>query len=103
MALILMGNWGPISLTKTDKYLSEEGSEEELNSPDTQLTWFFRLALLYFLRRDIVKLQRITQRAISFLRTLQEKIVSDSEDDQIFPEIENLYGHLFFQKSLFNF
>src|SRR5258708_22551733 len=37
------------------KYLSEEGGERRLSSPDTQLTWFFRLALLSFLRRDIVK------------------------------------------------
>ncbi len=37
------------------------------------------------------------------MQTLQEKIVSDTEEDQIIPDIENLYGHLFFQKALFNF
>jgi len=85
------------------KNLSEEGRRESLGIPDTQLTWFFRHALLSFLRRDIVKLQRITQQAISFVQSLQEKIVSDLEEDQIIPDIENLYGHLFFQKSLLNF
>ncbi|HYT45334.1 MAG TPA: DEAD/DEAH box helicase, partial [Methylomirabilota bacterium] len=85
------------------KYLSEKGSEERLNSFDTRLTWFFRLALLSFLRRDIVKLQRITQRAISFILTLQETLISDTEEDQVVPDIENLYGHIFFQKSLLSF
>jgi len=85
------------------KYLSEGRGEEIPSSPDIQLIWFFRLALISFLRRDIVRLQRITQQAISFVQTLQDKIVSDSEEEQIFPEIENLYGQLFFQKALFNF
>ncbi len=92
-----------LAKTAERKYLSEEGREETPSSPDIQLTWFFRLALLSFLRRDIVKLQHITRRAISFIQTLQEKIVSDSEEDQTVSDIENLYGHLFFQKSLFNF
>lgn len=84
-------------------YLSEERGEETPNQPDTELTWFFRLALISFLRRDIVKLQQVTQQAISFVQALQEKIVSDAEEDQIVSEIENLYGHLFFQKALSNF
>ncbi len=85
------------------KALSEEGKDERPNTPDFNLTGFFRQALLAFLRRDIVKLQRVTQRAISFAHTLQEKIVSDSEEEQIFLDIQNLYGHLFFQKALSNF
>jgi len=90
-------------LAKVVERKYKEGSEERPSNPDDQLTWYFRLALLSFLRRDISKLKGITLQAISFAQTLQEKIVSDSEEDQIVPDIENLYGHLFFQKSLFNF
>lgn len=85
------------------KTLTEEGKDERPNTFDFNLTWFFRQALLAFLRRDIVKLQRITQRAISFVHGLQEKLISDSEDEQIILDIQNLYGHLFFQKALSNF
>ncbi len=40
-------------------YLSEEGTGERFSSSDATLTWFFRHALLSFLRRDIVKLQQV--------------------------------------------
>lgn len=86
------------------KYLYiEEGEVEISNDPETNLTWFFRLALVYFLKRDIVKLQHLAQRAISYVQAIQEKLISDSEEEQVIPDFENLYGHLFFQKSLFNF
>ncbi len=85
------------------KALAEEVVDERNNTPDFNLTWLFRQALLAFLRRDISKLQRITQRAISFVKALQERIVSDSDEEQVILDIQNLYGHLFFQKALSHF
>lgn len=92
-----------LAKTVEKKYPSTEETKEIFSSSDTHLAWFFRRALLSFLRRDIVRLQQVTQQAISFVRTLQEKLISDSEEDQVIPNIVNLYGHLFFQKALFNF
>ncbi len=86
------------------KYLlAEEEKRERYHDLDTALTWRFRQALLSFLRRDIVALQEVTQQAITFVQTVQEKLVSDSEEEQLIANIENFYGHLFFQKALFNF
>lgn len=85
------------------RYGEAERDIELSQDLDTNLAWFYRLALLYFLKRDIIKLQRIAQQAISYIQTIQEKFVSDSEEEQIITNIENLYGHLFFQKALFNF
>lgn len=86
------------------RYLVEEVEKRtNLSHLDTDLTQFFRQALLSFLRRDIVKLQRVTQDAMSSVRTIQGRIISDSEEEDAIQSIENLYGHHFFQKSLFDF
>ncbi|GHO65547.1 hypothetical protein KSC_044390 [Ktedonobacter sp. SOSP1-52] len=85
-------------------YLVEStGKQKAFTELDTDLTQFFRQALVSFLRRDIVKLQRITQSALSFVRSIQERLISDSQEDDVILNTENLYGHLFFQKSLLNF
>src|SRR6266700_6502557 len=87
-----------------DKYGYVEREEIALSDdPDTDLTWFFRQALFHFLKRDILKLQSIAQRAITYIRSVQEKLVTDSEEEQIILDLQNLYGHLFFQKSLLYF
>ena len=85
------------------RYAEAERVIERSQDLDTTLAWFFRIALFYFLKRDIIRLQRIAQQATSYIQAMQEKFVSDSEEEPFIPNIENLYGHLFFQKALFNF
>jgi len=85
-------------------YIAEETEGKiNLSSSDENLTLFFRYALISFLRRDIAKLQRDTQENMSFIRAIQEKIVQDLDEEDGRLDIRGVYGHFFFQKSLFNF
>lgn len=85
-----------------NKYQSGQW-ENNLDNLDEHLTFSFRSALTGFLRRDIVKLQHTTQETLSYIVALQEKVLLDADDETTISEIANLNGHLFFQKSLFNF
>jgi helicase len=84
------------------KYHAEDTSRKQSLNHESNLTWFFRQSLVSFLRRDITSLQKTTEQAIAFVQTLQEALTSNSEED-VFLNISDLYGHLFFQKALLNF
>jgi hypothetical protein len=85
------------------KYRSEYKTGGKSPDRNNTLTWFFRQALVFFLRRDITNLRKVTEQAIAFVRTTQEALVVNTEEEDVILNISDLYGHLFFQKALFNF
>lgn len=86
-----------------NKFLTESTERNEKDSADQVLTRLFRQTLVFFLQRDISKLQQSTARAISSIQDLQVAITRDVADHTgSITRIFDLTAHAYFHQALTN-